>query len=153
MKIKIGRSQREIQLDEDIWETIGVKGVCVNITTHGYVRLVSKDKEKCGYLHRFIMKPEKGLQVDHINGDRLDNRRQNLRICSNAENNRNKKPIGKYKGVSYDKVRNLYHASICKDYKGIYIGAYKTAELAAEAYNKKAKQIHGGFAYLNRIES
>lgn len=64
---------------------------------------VSKGKETTEYLHRAILRAEKGTQVDHINRNGLDNRKNNLRICTNAENNRNRLPspggASKFKGV------------------------------------------------------
>lgn len=92
-----------------------------------------------------------GMVIDHINGNRLDNRSCNLRFCSKMNNSRNqKKRVDsrvQYKGVTYR--RNRYEARIGINYKRINIGSYKTAEEAARAYDIKAKELHGEFARLN----
>lgn len=102
------------------------------------------------YLHRLIMNPPKGMDVDHINGNGLDNRRCNLRICTRSQNIRNaigKKGTSQYKGVC--RHRNSWLASITKDYKQIHIGHYSTEIEAAKAYDKKAKELFGEFAKFN----
>ena len=116
-------------------------------------------KQKAIHLHRFIMDAPKGKVVDHINGDGRDNRKENLRICTNAENtrNRNVPPRGTtgYYGVHHKrKDTKQYHAYI-KDPKRqrrstrITAGNYFTAEEAAMEYDKLAKEYHGEFATLN----
>ena len=104
-------------------------------------------------IHRLIMDAPKGMEVDHINGNPLDNRKSNLRICTIAENLRNK-GAGKnntsgYKGVSWVKRNKRWLAQIKHNGKQVYIGHYKNKEEAARAYDKKAKELHGEYAYLN----
>lgn len=105
---------------------------------------------KSVFLHRFIMNAPDGMEVDHINGNPLDNRRENLRLCIHAQNQGNR-VIGKnnksgYKGVSYCLKNGMWYASI--KLKGISknLGYYKTAAEASEAYNAAAKQSFGEFA-------
>lgn len=104
-------------------------------------------------LHRFIMNAPKGLVVDHINGDRLDNRKENLRLCSIKENIRNSKKhkdnTSGYRGVST--IGRLWRAYIVVDRKQISLGCYKTREEAALAYNRGATLYHGEYAHLNVI--
>jgi len=106
-------------------------------------------------MHRFILNAPKGLFVDHINHNGLDNRRSNLRLCTRTENNRNRRPnvqpnqSSKYKGVSFDKKRNLFRAFIYRNKKQYYLGSFKNETDAAKAYDKKAKELFGEFAYLN----
>lgn len=113
-------------------------------------------KSKKMYLHRFIMDAPKGLQVDHINGDTLDNRKENLRICTIQENLRNKKGKREYKGAIYaGKGRNLkkpWSARISFEGRNLYLGHYETAEEAARAYDEAAKKYYGEFAKLNFTE-
>jgi hypothetical protein len=108
------------------------------------------------YLHRFIMKAVKGEYVDHINGDKIDNRICNLRICTNAENSRNsKKKTGgssKYKGVTFEKRTGRWVAQIMLNRKNIFLGSFKTEVEAAIQYNKGAIKYHGEFAKLNEID-
>lgn len=112
---------------------------------------------KVGHLHHFILgiKPSRKVMVDHINLNPLDNRICNLRLCSNNQNctntNMRKHNTSGYKGVSYHKQINKYVARITKDSIVYPLGVYSTAEQAAMAYNKAAKELHGEFAVLNKI--
>lgn len=94
-------------------------------------------------------------QLDHIDGDKLNNRKNNLRTCTTAENSRNckisKNNTSGYKGVSWNKERNKWTADIMYNYKHIYLGEFTDAKLAAAAYNEKAAELHGEFAQLNII--
>ena len=103
---------------------------------------------RCAQLSRSIMNAPEGMVVDHINGNRLDNRRKNLRICSQAENLRNRKRnkncSSGFKGV-YAR-RNRCQARITARGKCHYLGSFKTPEAAHEAYCKAARSLHGDFA-------
>lgn len=113
------------------------------------------------WLHREIMGNPAGLVVDHINGNPLDNRKQNLRIVTqslNAANSRKqstRKTSSIYKGVSYNKnpaARNKWHAYIGSPGKDrINLGMYATEEEAALAYNKAARNRWGVNAQVNPI--
>lgn len=103
-------------------------------------------------MHRLIMNTPEGMLVDHINHDCLDNRKSNLRICTHAENARNKRPVigtSKYKGVYWDKTNKKWEAHIRKGKDVKYLGQFKCEKKAALAYNEKAKELFGEFAYLN----
>jgi hypothetical protein len=113
-------------------------------------------KIKYTALSREIMKCPKGLVVDHINGNRFDNRKKNLRICTQSLNSKNQK-ISKnnkagYKGVYLDKRQNLtkrWVAQIKINRIHKKIGFFITAEEAARAYDLYAKKAWGEFANLN----
>lgn len=102
-------------------------------------------------LHRFIMKPSKGLYVDHINRDTYDCRRSNMRVCSpllsahNRSARRNK--IG-YRGVCLSHGKN-YCARITIRRKKLHLGVFQTAKEAAVAYDLAALQYFGQYADLN----
>ncbi len=114
--------------------------------------LAFKDENnKKVYFHRLIIKARIGQFVDHINGNGLDNRRINLRIVTNAQNNYNRRPKYNFKRVFYLKRINKYMASIMFKRKTIYLGVFIRPEDAAKAYNKKAKELFGEFAWLNKI--
>jgi len=106
---------------------------------------------KVGYMHRLIMDAKKENKIDHINGNGLDNRKNNLRLATHQQNNFNKTPytnnkIG-YKGVRKD--GNRYIATITYNGKTEYISSRLTPEEAAKDYDKKALAYFGEFAYLN----
>ncbi len=114
-----------------------------------------------GGLHRQILNAPKGLWVDHKNGNTADNRRSNIRLCTPAENLRNRPPMkasivkkhgSKYKGLAWDYTGNYqkrWMAKICVDGKTHWLGCYATEEEAAKAYDKGALKYHGEFAKLN----
>lgn len=112
---------------------------------------VPKKGESPTYLHRLIVGARDRESVDHINGDGLDNRRANLRICTPSQNsmNRNKQSNNKsgYKGVR--KMGNGWQAKIGVCRKVICIGTFSTPEAAAHAYDDAARKYHGAFAKTN----
>jgi len=109
--------------------------------------------KKIVYLHRYLLDAPKGYDVDHINGDGLDNRRENLRLCTRSQNIANSRKLArgtsKYKGVCFDKEHRLWMARIKKDWKYIYLGRFANEANAAKAYDKKAVEIFGEFANTN----
>lgn len=103
-------------------------------------------------MHRYILDSPKGKWVDHINGDRLDNRKSNLRLTDAFGNGRNKSKqknnSSGYIGVS--KARNgKFAAYIMSQGKRYNLGRYKTAKEAAGVRDCYAKELHGEFAKLN----
>lgn len=154
--IKLTRGLEAI-VDDDVYEEI-MKHKWHTLKT-GYAARSSggRKNKKMVYMHRAIMKADIGISVDHINGNKLDNRRENLRLCSHSENCRNsKKPkctaTSKYKGVYWDKTKNAWAARIKKDYIGIFLGRYPTEIDAARAYNQAAITLFGVYARLNEID-
>jgi hypothetical protein len=106
-------------------------------------------------MHREIMKTPKGMDVDHINGDGLDNRRINLRNCTRSQNLMNKK-VGErntsgYKGVCLDAVRKKWRSYIFVGGKQEFLGRHGTPIEAAQTYNAAAMKHFGEFARLNSI--
>lgn len=101
-------------------------------------------------MHRVIMGLPL-LTVDHINGNGLDNRRQNLRLATQTQNSRNKPFIkGKtYKGASRQSGCDRWCAAIMVNRKRIYLGLFKELNDALRAYDEAAKQYFGEFAKLN----
>lgn len=122
-------------------------------STHRYAKITFKRARKSVtvYIHRLIAGAGRGEVADHINGDTLDNRRSNLRVCSQAENTRNK-TISKantsgYKGVYLRD--NRWQALIMVGGKQRRAGCYATPIEAAVAYDHAATILHGEFAKLN----
>lgn len=103
------------------------------------------------FMHRFIMGLAKGDKsvIDHIDGNKLNNQRSNLRICSAADNSRNRRKnktnkIG-FKGIGKS-GKSRYRASIKFNYKSIYLGVFDTPEEAHKAYCEAASRLYGEFA-------
>jgi hypothetical protein len=117
---------------------------------------VSKNKQNSIFMHRFIMKPEKGFVIDHLDGNGLNNQKNNLRICTNSENLRNRKKNvnnkSGYKGVSLDKNLNKFRCKLYVNGQNIHIGMFIDPIDAAKAYNDAALKYHGEFAKLNKID-
>jgi HNH endonuclease len=110
------------------------------------------------YAHRLIAERASiGINedIDHINGDTLDNRRSNLRAASRKDNIRNQKTrsletkTSKFKGVSWFKRDSCWLANIHVDYKTKNLGYYTTEEDAARAYDRAALKFFGAFARTN----
>ena len=125
-----------------------------SISRHGYRRMMFNYKEYniCRiifYLHHKIW-PE---YVDHINGDKLDDRIENLRAADRYQNqaNTSRRVNNKtgYKGVIEDKRTGKFMAKLMNKNKLYSLGSYNTAEEAAMAYDKKAIELQGEFARLN----
>lgn len=112
------------------------------------------NKETKWFHHAAINAPDEA-EVDHINGDRTDNRKANLRICTRLENCRNRGISSRnksgYKGVSWRKDGNKWQSQITVHGKIIIIGKYEKAEEAAKAYDVAAVKYYGEFARLNNI--
>ncbi len=107
------------------------------------------------WMHRVIMDTPDGMDTDHIDNDKLNNQRSNLRICSRSENKQN---CGKrsnntsgYKGVSWNKRSKKWQVFVWVNYKQISIGRFEDKLEAAKAYNEAALKYHGEFAKLNEI--
>lgn len=108
-------------------------------------------------MHREILGiSDSDIKIDHRDLNGLNNQRGNLRIATNSQNNRNRRPYknssSKYLGVTWRKDSTAWEASIKSDGKNKYLGHFKTEEDAALAYNKAAKEVHGEFANLNNIK-
>jgi hypothetical protein len=116
---------------------------------------IGNRKYKYFTMHREIIGAKKGEIVDHINGNKLDNRKENLRIANrsqNATNSKHRKNESGYRGVCMDKRRWLWKAEIrVGEGKRSFLGYYDNKLEAARAYNEAAIKYHGEFAKLNEL--
>lgn len=105
-------------------------------------------------MHRVIMNAPEGMEVDHKDGDRLNNQKSNLRICTRKQNLHNQKTPKNnksgYRGIYYRKVEGVWEAALKCDGKR-YSRQCKTKEKAIEAWNELAKKYYGEFAYQHMI--
>lgn len=165
-KIKLTQNQYAIVDDEDFknlelfnWVASKDKYGKYYATRTILVSEINSYKKSKISMHRYLLNPKIGLEVDHINGDTLDNRKRNLRICTRQQNNWNRVGIkntsSKYKGVSFNKEKQRWTARIGKTINGKvvkkYGGAFDLESEAAVAYNKMATDLYGEYAFINKI--
>jgi hypothetical protein len=122
-----------------------------HVNPQGYVvRYTQHDYKRCLVaLHRVVAGAGPGDVVDHANGDKTDNRRENLRLCTHAENMRNRKTartnkLG-VKGVYLDGRRNKYRAEIKHDGRRHCLGTFDDIDAARLAYAAASERLHGEF--------
>ena len=122
-----------------------------NLMPNGYVYM--KFFKKAAYVHRLIFLYHHGYlpkYVDHINGNKQDNRIQNLREVTRCQNMMNikKTSLNKsgFKGVSFNRRMNKWVAQIKQNKKHFYLGAFNSPEDAHDMYRQKAVQLHGEYA-------
>ena len=112
---------------------------------------------KLGRMHRMLLGAKPGVMVDHRNGNKFDNRRQNLRLCTNSQNQANRQVStgkSKFKGVIWQRrsdSNGFWKAQITVQKKVVYLGSYLTDLDAARAYNVAATEHFGEFAHLNDL--
>lgn len=116
------------------------------------------NKRKTLQLHRLLLERQEGFNIDHINRNKLDNRRDNLRVVTPSQNSANSSikrssKIG-CKGVSYHvwgRSKKNWVARIHVDGKRKWLGRFKTKEEAARNYNQASIKYHKEFSYLNAM--
>ncbi|MBL0320720.1 MAG: HNH endonuclease [Alphaproteobacteria bacterium] len=118
-----------------------------------YAERTTWPEHKHVYMHRYIMTAKAGQEVDHINGNKLDNRKENLRLASHSQNCKNqakpKNNTSGYKGVTKNKAGNNWIAQIKTNGKHLSLGRFENIQDAARAYDNAARKYFGEFAKLN----
>lgn len=101
-------------------------------------------------LHRFLMGSPAGFEVDHIDGDGLNNRRSNLRCATRSQNQHNRRPNkgSGPKGVAWHKRDQKWQARIMLNGKHHWLGNFSTAEEASLAYAEASQRLHGDFGHF-----
>ncbi len=114
---------------------------------------VRSEKGKRVYMHRQIMQPPKGMVVDHTNGNKADNTRDNLDICTQQENTHNRSKrngaSSRFRGVNYNRRSRRWTVRITFKGKRLFLGYFTDEEEAARAYDRKAVELFGESAKLN----
>lgn len=161
-KIKLTRGKYAIVDDEDYEELVkhkwyAVMGKSGNFYAKRDYRIKERVNVKSCLMHRHIAKCPRNMSVDHANGDGLDNRKSNLRVCTVQENNWNmrvqtKNKHSKYKGVTFCSYTKKFKAYYSMNDRQIYIGRFEDERSAGLAYNNAVKIAFGEFARLNIIE-
>lgn len=149
-EIPLTKGKTAIIDSEDFERVNKFKWYC---SSNGYaVRIAVVDGKRTAIqMHRFIMNTPVGMETDHKDLDRLNNRKSNLRICTSSQNKANatRKSESGFRGVrSYGKT---FQARFTHGEKNLHLGMFKTAKDAALAYNKKAIEVYGEFARLNNV--
>jgi hypothetical protein len=144
------------KVDDDDYEVYG--HLAWSLDSKGYAKHLFGEypNYKMKKLHRLIMNAPDNMQVDHINGDKLDNRKCNLRLCNNSQNQMNrgkqKNNTSGYIGVTWRSDLRKWRAQLFINKKHIQLGYFDNPVDAALAYNSGAIQYHGEFARLNEVE-
>jgi hypothetical protein len=125
-----------------------------NYATHHYIK---DGKKIVRRIHHYMLQPPEGYEVDHINHDGFDNRRENLRLATKNQNAWNatktkRETSSRYKGVCWEKSCNKWRTRIRQYGKKYSLGCYDFEDDAARAYNVAATKMFGEFACLNVIE-
>lgn len=155
--IELAQGKGRALIDEMDFSMVGKHRWWYNGGTKGYgsyaVTMIGGKKV---YMHRLVASPGKGEHVDHKNGNKLDNRRSNLRLCSRSQNLANQKMkstnTSGFIGVSLSTFRSgrtRWCAKVYKDGRSIHLGYFDSKEEAARARDASAKRVHGEFAHLN----
>lgn len=154
-EIDLGNGNKTIIDDESVPL---ISGYLWRKKYNGYVGAYERGRSrltaKIVYIHRIILGiTERSISVDHINGDPLDNRKQNLRLATQTQNNANQRNqegcSSKYKGVSFNKEKNKWNAYINCNHKRYRLGYFNSEFMAAITYDKMAKLLFGEYARCN----
>lgn len=151
-KLAITRGLETLLDDDDAELFSRIKMSAVGRPEHGYYACFQHGR-KLIKVHRFLMGVDEDptAVVDHINGNTLDNQRDNLRLVTRQQNTHNSRPRQTkscaYKGVYF--ARGKYRTRISYKGKRLSAGSFDLAEDAAKAYDKKAKELFGEYAFLN----
>lgn len=149
--IPLTQGQQTIVDDEDYTFLMQWKWYC----HQGYARRTEGGGRKARqiHMHRIILKAPENMEVDHIDGDKLNNQKVNLRLVSHASNTQNARPRkdgrSPFKGVIWHSQSNKWRPRITVNHRRIHLGYFTDEIEAAKAYDHAARKYHGEFARLN----
>lgn len=148
----------EITVDEEDYRPLNSYKWYLSSAGYAVRRETQNGKQITVTMQMHIMKTPKGMHTDHINGNKLDNRKFNLRVCTHRQNICNSKTRADnssgYKGVSLDKrcKAKPWRAVIKNNHKSIWLGGFSTKEAAANAYREASIKYHGEYSSFNGVE-
>ena len=147
-------SGQEVLLDKEDCERL--KGFRYYLHKKGYAYRFDVNR-KAVYLHHDVIGKQEGKVVDHINGNKLDNRKFNLRHITNRQNilkaqkARARGSSSDFKGVCWNKEAKAWSVNVTSDGKQHHIGFFRDEKVAAYAYNCTAKKLFGEYAFENNV--
>ena len=151
----------KVEIDDEDFDLVKGMRWCVNKSPYTFYAVARERtqkgaKRKYVLMHRVIMGAKTGEDVDHQDGNGLNNTRRNLRVCSRSQNqaNRQKRLLNKtshFKGVFWNKRHKTWYATCYCLGKQYWLGSFDNEIDAANAYNKKTFELFGEYALLNKI--
>ena len=159
-KIKLTRGKYAIVDDEDFVYINRFTWQCMEKGDRAIRTINVRGEHLSIPMEAFLVKNKKGHIYMHKNCNNLDNRKANICLvhkkiilarANKRKTNKGRPPTSLYKGVSFVKRSPKWEAKVNKDGKGYYCGLHNLQESAARAYNEKAKELYGDFAYQNKI--
>jgi hypothetical protein len=155
---EIALTQGKVALVDDAdFEWLSAFKWCASQERPGAFYAVGSVSGRVQRMHRVILSAPMGMDVDHVNGDGLDNRRSNIRLSTRSQNLANGnmargKTTSRYRGVSAcTDCAGFFRAQIWVNKKRRYLGYFRSEEAAALAYNAAALAHFGEFARLNQV--
>jgi hypothetical protein len=144
-------NKKEIYVDDEDYDWLNQWKWCVN--SYAYRKVQKNNIIKNIFMHRLILKCPDNKMCDHKDLNKLNNQKSNLRFATVSQNNANRAPYkihtSIYKGVSWDKENKKWVVQSNKNNRTFKIGRFDNEIDAAKAYDKKAKELFGEFAWLN----
>lgn len=133
----------------DLDDFVKIKDYCWRFSKQDYLVAYGGEKSTIVYLHSIIIGKKDGFVIDHINHNKFDNRKNNLRVCTHSQNMQNRTPKNVYgiNGISYCKSRKKYEVYIAK----IHLGYYDNLEDAIAARKEAEEKYFGEYSYDNSI--
>jgi len=158
--IEVPLSQNKVALidDEDSELILGRKWHACRRRHHWYACAYYKTpdgRESSQSMHRVLLNAPPGVMVDHLNNNGLDNRRSNIRLATNSQNQANRCTLSQntsgYKGVCWNKDSQQWQAGIKCNGRSTHLGLFASLEEAAAAYDRAAIAAFGEYARINGV--
>lgn len=152
-EIKLANNKGIVLVDDEDYNWLNQFKWSLN---HGYAHAnLREGKNKNVRMHRLLLNVAKEMQTDHIDNNRLNNQKNNLRVVTNLQNIMNKSSYknrtSNYKGVHYEKQTKRWRSLISLNNNRFFLGRFKIEIDAAKAYNEKAIELFGEYAKLNEV--